>query len=103
MMEELDNDIKNAMLREHERSCAEHGERHASRHEGFAVILEEYEEALGAQAAYKKSIKAWWGDIKTNAEDAEWQLGQMTAQALLAAAAWARVAAMCHKAVKGGP
>ena len=100
MSEGLQDDMRSAVLAEYERACEEHGERNASDHESFAVILEEYDEATDESADFKKILKEFWNDVKGNDATA-WQLDQLKDKAIMAAAEWVQVAAMCHKASVG--
>ena len=102
-MKELISEVQAAVLTEYERAAAKHGEKHNSSHEAYAVILEEYEEAMNESKAFESALNWYWSYIKQNLgkEDIDKRLEFMKATAEKASAEWAQVAAMCYKAMKG--
>lgn len=82
---------------EYERAADKFGNQNNSPHESYAVILEEYEEALAEAQSFEKNLRGFWNGVKANTST-NCQLQQMQRIAEKAAAEWIQVAAMCYKA-----
>ena len=96
-MTDLQTDIRVAVEAEYARASAIHGPTFHSAHEGYAVILEEFEEAQTEDRAFEWNLRSWWNMIRANTPT-KCQLQQCRRIAEAAAAEWTQVAAMCLKA-----
>lgn len=83
---ELQNIVKN------------HGAVYASEHEGYAVLLEEVQEACEASKWMKENLDAVWSDIRDNSlEVIGSDLGQVREWALALAEEAVQCAAVCER------
>lgn len=98
-MKELVAEVQASVFMEYERAAEKFGKANNSQHESYAVILEEYEEALTEQIRFKQYIESYWERIKRNM-DTESMLVEMRELGEHAAAEWVQVAAMCYKAMQ---
>ena len=103
-MKELTAKIVQLISEEYDRATEKFGAAHNSNHESYAVILEEYEEAVENSYTFKIYLENFWMNIKNNEKDkdfpvSEQNLPNMYDSAMYAACEWIQVAAMCHKAI----
>ena len=100
-MKKLLSDVSALSLAEYNRASAKFGERNNSHHESYAVILEEFEEAIEEECGFQQNLERLWEEIKSNKTDClSDRLTSMRKHAEHAAAEWIQVAAMCYKAGK---
>lgn len=99
-MQHLIGEIDECIEKEYKRAAEKFGPRHASSHEAYAVILEEFEEAMEDIDAARKTINDMWYAVKKNEDilPAACMLGGI---AKMAAAELVQVAAMTRKTEKG--
>lgn len=84
---------------EYERAKAKFGAANNGPHESYAVILEEYQEALEAAEFFKKQLENYWITVRHNIKEEQGRtMMTMRDFAEQAAAEWIQVAAMCYKA-----
>ena len=103
-MDKLEFSVRLAVTAEYERAAEKFGKKHNSAHEAFAVILEEYEEAIEDTQRFRNVLHTFWGVIKGDIQNLEYKqqiLDEMYTMARMAACEWVQVAAMCHKALQG--
>ena len=100
-MSDLLGETQVSVLMEYNRAAEKFGKAHNSPHEGYAVILEEYEEAQQESDMFLRELEYYWGSVKRNSTFSDDTLENMQAYAMRAAAEWIQVAAMCYKAMKG--
>jgi hypothetical protein len=103
-MLELLCDVKDAAMEEYRRASEKFGAANNSPHESYAVILEEYQEAVESAAVFETLFEEYWRGVKGNGNGQHDRLETMVVFAVQAAAEWCQVAAMCYKAIqeKGG-
>ena len=101
----LEVDIHLAVTAEYDRAAEKFGAKHNSAHEAYAVILEEYEEAMKESKFFVGQLREiYWRKVKG---EIRWEppeggcLEEMYDAAKSAACEWVQVAAMCHKALQG--
>lgn len=97
-MEKLKNEIKNLVADEIERALEVHG-RHHSRHEAYAVIKEEVEEADDALVSVKQMLAHTWEFIKGD-DDPSKAMKRIGEWAEHLAAEAIQVAAMAQKGIE---
>lgn len=96
----LQTKIINLANTECERAAVLHGPTFNSLHEAFAVIQEEFEEAMDQTDIFDGHREYFWSNVKANKiPEARGRLDAMYEFACYAAAEWIQVAAMCHKAM----
>ena len=98
-MKALLTEVKASVLMEYQRAAEKFGPANNSPHESYAVILEEYEEALAEKGVFEWNLRSFWSAVMANTAS-NCQLQQMQSIAEKAAAEWVQVAAMCYKAQK---
>jgi hypothetical protein len=99
MMKDLSIEINTAMMMEYKRAAAKFGDKSISRHESYAVIFDEFVEAIEQEDTFENCLANFWIDTKRNKrDDAKQRLADMCEIAQKAAAEWVQVAAMCYKA-----
>ena len=100
-MDDLLDAVKSAAFAEYNRASIEYGLTNNSRHESYAVIKEEFEEACDEFEQFVGNLETLWRMIKKNRESGNIveRLERMMKFAENAAAEWIQVAAMCHKAI----
>jgi len=100
-MKDLAAEVRASVLMEYGRAKARFGAVNNSNHESYAVILEEFEEAVEAGETFKSVFDNFWALVKRN-EPTEIvdKLSLMRCFAERAASEWVQVAAMCYKAWK---
>lgn len=92
--------IKQAVEEEYARATLKHGPLHASAHEAYAVMLEEFEEAAAEAETLKYGLSGLWNATKSNVELAQrTRLSDILDTAERAAAEYVQVAAMARKAL----
>ncbi|CZT57851.1 hypothetical protein BN3661_02198 [Eubacteriaceae bacterium CHKCI005] len=99
-MQDLVNEITDCIEREYRRAAEKHGERHSSPHEAYAVILEEFEEAMEDIVAVRSALDNMWNATKDNKKTLA-SVSTLETAATMAAAELVQVAAMAKKAGLG--
>lgn len=99
-MQKLIEEITACVKQEYYRATKKYGERHASSHEAYAVILEEFEEAMEDIDAVKTVMNSMWHSTKEN-ESTIGIAKMIERSAIMAAAEMVQVAAMAVKAQNG--
>lgn len=89
---EIDETVKN----EFRRAIKDHGTSFHSYHEGYAVLLEEFQEARDELRAVHACVGAVWKDVKSDGLDAS-RIDDVKRHAVRAAAELVQVAAMAEK------
>jgi hypothetical protein len=97
-MAKLEKGIDKLIEQEQLRAARRFGKYNNGRHESYAVILEEFEEAEDCRATFCDHLKCYWNFIKKNNSEANHELNIMRQFAERAAVEWVQVAAMCKKA-----
>lgn len=89
------------------RAAEAYGPLNHSNHESYAVILEEYEEAVREMMEFHSQLGNFWDAVKAdkgntieNANQMREYLRRMKNYAQYGACEWVQVAAMCVKATK---
>lgn len=96
-MKELLEQVQKLTTAEYRRAAQKFGRANNSPHESYAVILEEYEEAIEEGKLFGWHMRCYWDAIKTN-KKTKARLKHLQSIAEKAAAEWVQVAAMCYKA-----
>lgn len=101
MSEQLRKEAVVAILDEKRRANKEHPPRFNSPHEGYAVILEEYEEVSEEQRYFKASLDSLWFAVRSDRtpDVLERILGTMKEQAINLVMEAIQVAAMTQKMI----
>lgn len=101
MSEQLRKEAVVAILGEKRRANKEHPPRFNSPHEGYAVILEEYEEVSEEQFYFKASLDSLWIAVRSDCtpDVLERILGTMKEQAINLVMEAIQVAAMTQKMI----
>lgn len=90
--------IKDAVECEHSNIVGKYGMVYASTHEGYAVLLEEVQEACEASKNMQSNLEAVWDDIRNNfSEGMESDLRQVKEWALNLAEEAIQCAAVCER------
>ena len=99
-MDELLTEVQALADAEYERAAEKFGRVNNSRHESYAVILEEFEEAQDLLEIIKLDMEILWTNTKSNSERERIldHLKTIRTNAECAAAEWIQVAAMAYKA-----
>ena len=93
--------INKAVISETENARKNYGDRYNSQHEGYAVLLEEVEEAADDLNYIKNNVGVLWHSIKTNDLKDTTLLTDIEGTAQLLALEAVQIAAVCTK-FKGG-
>ncbi len=88
--------INRAVMTETENAKKNYGDRYNSRHEGYAVLLEEVEEAGDDLEYIKNNLAVLWQSIKANDFDST-TLTDIEGTAQLLALEAVQIAAVCTK------
>ena len=88
--------IDQAVLHEFRNIVKKYGPTYASEHEGYAVLLEEVEEACEATEFMQDALKRLWTSIRQN-EFSNFELSQVYNFAKLLADEAVQVAAVCER------
>lgn len=101
MMDELIREVQASVENEYGRAAARFGETNNSNHESYAVILEEFQEALNEESRAGLGLNVFWDAVKCDEPDQDkvTALLDLQARATLAACEFIQVAAMARKAV----
>lgn len=100
-MKELLTEVQATVFMEYGRAAKKFGKANNSPHESYAVILEEYEEAIFESECFKNRFQSFWTRIKENDVEATQKVLPLLQEfAERAAAEWIQVAAMCYKAMQ---
>ena len=100
-MKKLVESVQNIIQEEYDRAAVKFGAANNSHHESYAVILEEFEEAIQEQSNFSIDFRLFWNFIKSNNNDEIQKiLPVIKNHAKNAVAEWVQVAAMCHKAMQ---
>lgn len=99
-MKELLSEIQTSEFLEYQRASVKFGVANNSPHESYAVILEEFDEAMKEGDNFSAVLKWLWCEIKSNKpkEQLNARFEDLQHFAEHAAAEWVQVAAMCYKA-----
>lgn len=92
--------INKAVMEETENAVKNYGETYNSPHEGYAVLLEEFEEASDDLTYIKNNLGVLWQSIKTNDLDST-TLTDIEGTAQMLALEAVQIAAVCSKFKKG--
>ena len=93
--------ISKAVMSETENAVKNYGETYNSPHEGYAVLLEEVEEAADDLTYIKNNLAVLWQSIKTNDLKDTTLLTDIEGTAQLLALEAVQIAAVCSKFKKG--
>jgi len=94
----LPDRIEQAVNEEYARALAAHGLNHST-HESFALILEEYDEAIEELKRVKKNLDSAWMQVRDNNPEAFSVItDQIKGTSMLAAAECVRIAVTAIKA-----
>lgn len=102
-MKELIEAVQHLEEEEYDRASAKFGPIHTSEHQGFAVLLEELEEASEEMCHASNYLNNLWKLIKSKAAEDKDKLALLNAignKATLAACEAIQVAAMAYKFIK---
>ena len=94
--EEATKSIEQAVCHELRNIVKKHGPTYASEHEGYAVLLEEVEEACEAAEFMQDALKRLWTSIRQN-EFSNFELSQIYNYAKGLADEAVQVAAVCER------
>lgn len=94
--EEATKSIEKAICHELRNIVKKHGPTYASEHEGYAVLLEEVEEACEAANYMQDALKILWTSIRQN-EFSNFELAQVYRYAIALANEAVQVAAVCER------
>ncbi len=94
--EEATKCIDQAVLHEFRNIVKKYGPTYASKHEGYAVLQEEVEEACEAAEFMQDSLKRLWTSIRQN-EFSDFELAQVRNFAMALANEAVQVAAVCER------
>ena len=96
--EKAEESIDKAVVYELQNIVKNHGAVYASEHEGFAVLLEEVQEACEASKSMQDHLESVWNDIRNNiSEKIGSDLGQVREWALALAEEAVQCAAVCER------
>lgn len=94
-MDEILEKMEAAAEAEYEKILAKWGVFHSA-HEGYAVLLEEVEEAQEEMESLREDMKALWGKIREDAEDEAAEIAaEIYADTIRGAAELMQVGAVC--------
>ncbi len=96
-MNELIKELQQATYHEYVRATKENGYCFNSGHEAYAVIKEEYEEAVEEMDKFVDYASEYWEEVKNDRQSNV--LSNMREYAIKAAAELIQTAAMCEKAM----
>ncbi len=94
--EEATKSIEQAVCYELRNIVKKHGPTYASEHEGYAVLLEEVEEACEAANYMQDALKILWTSIRQN-EFSDFELAQVRNFAMALANEAVQVVAVCER------
>ena len=94
--EEATKSIEQAVCHELRNIVKKHGPTYSSEHEGYAVLLEEVEEACEAAEFMQDALKRLWTSIRQN-EFSNFELSQIYNYAIGLAEEAVQVAAVCER------
>ena len=94
--EEATKSIEQAVCHELRNIVKKHGPTYSSEHEGYAVLLEEVEEACEAANYMQDALKRLWTSIRQN-EFSNFELAQVHNYAMGLAEEVVQVAAVCER------
>lgn len=94
--EEATKSIKKAVCHELRNIVKKYGPTYASEHEGYAVLLEEVEEACEAANYMQDALKILWTSIRQN-EFSNFELTQVYRFAMALANEAVQIAAVCER------
>lgn len=89
--------IDGTVKEEYARAAVQHGGAFASRHEGYAVLLEEFEEAREELNTLEIYLLDLWVHTKDDEPQTDENVRAMKACAVRCAAECVQIAAMCEK------
>ena len=102
MMSKLKKAVTQLVLDEYGLASEQYGEKHHTPHEGYAVILEEFEEAQHEERILEDKLEDFWEGAKADSELAcKLNAKTIKERAINAACEMIQVAAMAHKALRG--
>lgn len=104
-MEALKQSVEQLVDLEYNRASSKFGKTNHSRHESYAVLLEEYEEAMDEVVSIESEMPAYWLQIKRDSKSPYGMasLEHIADRAINAACEFIQVAAMAHKATLSEP
>ena len=95
--DEARENVQNAVLAELANAVKNYGEVYNSQHEGYAVLLEEVEEAADDLTYIKNNLAVLWQSIKTNDLKDTTLLTDIEGTAQMLALEAVQIAAVCTK------
>lgn len=102
MMSKLKKAVSQLVLDEYALASEQYGEKHHTPHEGYAVILEEFEEAQHEEGVLEDKLEEFWRGTKNDSElCCQLNAKEIKERAIKAACEFIQVAAMAHKALQG--
>jgi hypothetical protein len=102
IMEKLIQEVNQCVANERERASAKFGPINHSDHESYAIILEEFQEAMEDTVSCHSAIERFWELTKDKSGTCANKVNSLRAlrqKAILAACEFIQVAAMANKAI----
>ena len=92
--------IELAVNFEHNKITTDHGEVYASKHEAYAVLLEEKEEAEDELECMKVWLESTWKTIRNNTSDTLLSVNKVKEHAILLIQEAVQCAAVCERFIE---
>lgn len=100
-MEQLIGEVNQSIASEYNRASQTFGETNHSDHESYAIIREEFDEAMHEIKLVEGRLESFWHLVKSKGSEDGIKsdtLNRIKSAAIFAACECIQVAAMCHKA-----